>query len=257
MSKRGPWALLVGAGVLAAGLGGALAVGQEKERGELLSEGKPIAHWIKALETADASARGQALKAIGNLVKEANAKKNAEVLAKAKAALPALIKAMQDSNSGVRDWAAYAASCLGPDAKPALPILVKLLKDDVQQVALTAANALGSMKAEGKEAVPALIEAVTGEDPWLRWSAAVALGSIGPVAKEAVPALAKGVYDKEYIVRKGATEALGDLGPAAKEAVPTLVRAFEDELQYDNIRKIAAASLKKIDLTAAAKAGIP
>ncbi len=254
MRKSWLWAAAVLVGL--SGNGPAIAQ-EQKPGGELQVEGKPIAHWIQSLENSrDAQARGQALKGIGNLVKEAKRKSNGDVLAKGKAALPAVVKAMQDSESGVRDWAAYAASCLGADAKAALPSLVKLLKDDVQQVTLTAANALGSMGAEGKDAVPALIEAVTGDDPWLRWSAAVALGSIGPAAKEAVPALAKGVYDKEYIVRKGSAEALGHLGPAAKQAVPTLVQAYEDGLQYDNIRKIAAESLKRIDPAAAAKAGI-
>jgi len=254
-SMRVPWV------AAAAGLLGVIiinpSVGQEtKPAGEPLFEGKPIGHWIKVLESGDAKVRGQAGQAIGTLVALAKENANADVVAQAKSALPSLVKALQDKEESVRDWAAYTVGYLGPDAKSALPSLVKLLKDKDQLVTMSAANALGSMRAEGKDAVPALVEAATGDDPWLRFSAVEALGKIGSAEKDAIGALVKGVYDREYIVRKGSTEALGRLGPAAKQAVPTLIKAIEDELQYDNIRKAAADSLKKIDPEAAVKAGI-
>ena len=46
-----------------------------------------------------------------------------------RAALPALIKATEDSDMEVRAWAAHSLAEMGPDAKKAIPALLRLLKD--------------------------------------------------------------------------------------------------------------------------------
>ena len=61
---------------------------------------------------------------------------------KAKAAVPALIKALKSKNNWFRQWVAGALGAIGPEAKAAVPALVELLKDEQQEVREAAAEAL-------------------------------------------------------------------------------------------------------------------
>jgi HEAT repeat protein len=90
-------------------------------------------------------------------------------------ALPALIKAMEDSDTDVRAWAAHAIAEIGTDAKAAVPALIKLLED----------------KEEGP-----------------RNTSCLALGAIGPAAKDALPALRAALDDPSQDVRQFARAAI-------------------------------------------------
>jgi hypothetical protein len=210
-------------------------------------QGKKLSEWIKQLQDdKDAEARGDAAHAIGVMGR------------KAKAAVPALTKALKDKDEDVRDWACYALSNMGADGKEALPGLEELLLNDkVKHVRRAAAVAIGSMHAEGKAAVPSLRKTLKDPDPWMRHFSAVALGAVGEGAKDAVPDLVKAFGDDEYVVQKSAVEAVGDIGPAAKEAVPALIKVWKDPEEYKLLRQAAATSIKQIDPEAAKKAGVP
>jgi HEAT repeat protein len=92
-----------------------------------------------------------------------------------RAALPALIAALQDADGSVRAWSARAIGEIGPDAAQAVPALVRLL-----------GNA----------------------DEASRNSACIALSGIGSAAKAALPALENALVDPSADVRRFAQRAI-------------------------------------------------
>ncbi len=92
--------------------------------------------------------------------------------------------------------ATWAFEVLGPKARPAIPALVRLLNDKDTLVRINAACALGALGEAAPEAVPALIDVLSrssGPAPQaaaLRDAAANALGRIGSAALPAIPHLA-------------------------------------------------------------------
>jgi N-sulfoglucosamine sulfohydrolase len=66
----------------------------------------------------------------------------AELVNKGPAVLPKLIELLEDSDAGVRYWAAVAISALGDEAGPAKEALIKALADENPVVRFTAAGAL-------------------------------------------------------------------------------------------------------------------
>jgi HEAT repeat protein len=89
--------------------------------------------------------------------------------------LPAVLTALDDSDSNVRAWSAQAIGGIGPDAVDAVPALIRLLKNN---------------------------------DEGSRNSACIALRGIGPAAKEALPALDDALSDSSGDVRRFARRAI-------------------------------------------------
>ncbi|MFQ5795664.1 MAG: HEAT repeat domain-containing protein [Candidatus Bipolaricaulia bacterium] len=81
------------------------------------------------------------------------------------AAVPTLIKVLQDKDVDVRQEAAEALGKIGPDARDAVPALVEALRDEDWSVRQFSAWALRKI---GPDAVPALIEALEDEDERVR-----------------------------------------------------------------------------------------
>ena len=104
-------------------------------------------------------------------------------------AIPALIKALEDSDKRVRR---NAVSALGKIGVPAVPALIVALKNRDHCTLCHANEALIKI---GVPAIPALIEALKDHDQFVRFNAAEALGSIGDAS--AVPALSKALRDRE------------------------------------------------------------
>src|SRR5262249_10564766 len=172
------------------------------------------------------------------------------------AAVPALIRALQDPEKEVRQAAISALGAAGAEAAAAVPDLVALLPQDGPR-GLHVVRPLGAI---GPAAVPALIRALRGRDADVRSRAAQALRLIGPEARAAAPTLVEVLRDPEARVRVRAAEALwqvardpagaallpavrgggdgalgrdaarvlGQMGPAARPAVPALVEALRD-----------------------------
>jgi HEAT repeat protein len=92
-----------------------------------------------------------------------------------KAALPALIAALQDSEPNVRGWSAQAIGEIGPDAESAVPELIILLSNP---------------------------------DEGSRNSACIGLRGIGPAAKTALPELRNSLSDPSKDVRRFAELAI-------------------------------------------------
>ena len=96
----------------------ALAMSGCSKAGPTLAGGKPIDHWVAALQDPDAKLRKTAAQKIGNLGPAHPA------------AFPALHDALKDRDPGVRCEVILALVKFGPEAKEDLPTLAQLRKQD-------------------------------------------------------------------------------------------------------------------------------
>ena len=81
-----------------------------------------------------------------------------------RAALPGLILATADADSGVRAWAAHAIAEMGKAGQPAIPALLMLLRDPNDGPRISGCIALGRIGPAAVEALPALRQAAQ-KDP--------------------------------------------------------------------------------------------
>jgi HEAT repeat protein len=190
-------------------------------------------------------------------------------------AVPALIKALDDTEPGVRKLAVVTLDKVG--AKDAVPNLAALLDKDTGDLALRHAIvlALGRLGPDAEAAVPALGRVLKG-DPVLRGEAATALGAVGPAAKDAIPLLITGLADEEVGdtaalalarigkpavsalaaaltswnrgVRFRAATVLGQIGPDAQAAVGELSRRANKDRSVE-VRQAARSALRRIQPT--------
>lgn len=119
-------------------------------------------------------------------------------------AVDALIGALHDPDTEVRQ---RAASALGDIGEPALPSLIEALRRHDADLRQGVVAALGQV---GRPALPSLLAALrTGDDPHIRAGAAAALGEIGD--PRSVDALIESLDDEHEEVRAAAREALGSI----------------------------------------------
>lgn len=187
---------------------------------------------------------------------------------KTKEAVTALSKALNDTNSEVRRFAAASLGNIGTEAREAVPALIQrlhiddgymiaealgkigypspllpLLKDKDKNVRKWVAYALGKMGPSAKEAVSPVTVLFTDLDSEVRIRAIEAIGNMGPEANTAVPALINALKDHTNYYYPAM--ALGKMGPAAKESIPTLV--IELKTDDDDVRLQVALALVSID----------
>ena len=91
---------------------------------------------------------------------------------------------------------------------PCVTALVTALADSDSRVRELAAQALPATGADGAPAVPALIRLLGSTSQGDRNTACIALAGIGPAAKEALPALRKAIGDPSATVRSFAKRAI-------------------------------------------------
>jgi HEAT repeat protein len=96
----------------------------------MMAHGKPVQHWVQALQDPDVKTRKKAVAALGN------------VGAADSAAIPALILALKDRDPPVRDQAVLALLRIGPPAREAIPTLAEAKNDKDPIVRSHAAKAL-------------------------------------------------------------------------------------------------------------------
>lgn len=94
-------------------------------------------------------------------------------------ALPALLAALQDSDSGVRAWAAQDVSDMGAAAAPAVIHLRAMLHSTDAGSRSTACSALGRIGSPARGALPDLRGALGDPSPEVRQAARTAITSIG------------------------------------------------------------------------------
>src|SRR3954451_18121325 len=100
------------------------------ENAPLTSHGKPVSHWLEALDSPEVKTRKKAVVALGH------------VGTADPAALPALIRATKDRSPEVRSAAVLALLNLGPAAREAIPALEEARKDRDAKVRTYAEKAL-------------------------------------------------------------------------------------------------------------------
>jgi hypothetical protein len=135
-------------------------------------------------------------------------------------AIPGLLKALEDSDEGVRGEAAVALGKIGSET--AIPELLKALEHSNKDVRWKAAEALGKIGSE--TAIPGLLKALEDSDWFVRRNAAEALANIGSEA--AIPELVKALEDSDEGVRGKAVEALGKIG--TETAMTELIKCLKN-----------------------------
>lgn len=185
---------------------------------------------IQALNDSDASVRGAAADALGNI---------------GQPAIPALNDALVDQDKAVRDGALRALVVIRPLEKAVIPLLIAGLQDQDKTVRLSALTMLERIGPEANATVPALVEALKDKNADVRSAASGALGAIGPNARDAVSVLIKALKDEDEKVRWRASSALRMIGPDAREAVPALIEALNDE--NEQVRLDAGWTLRTLE----------
>jgi hypothetical protein len=94
-------------------------------------------------------------------------------------ALPALLGALQDSDAGVRAWAAQDISDMGAGAASAVPRLEAMLHRQDPESRGTACRALGQMGGAARGALPLLQQALADPSQEVRQAARDAIARIG------------------------------------------------------------------------------
>jgi HEAT repeat protein len=121
--------------------------------------------------------------------------------------VPRLIeKLKKDEQARNRRAAARDLALLGPRAKKAVSALIEALKDTESSVRDESENALRKI---GEPAVDELVAALKQDkDEFVRLRLVNIIGAIGPDARSALPALEAAQKDESSFVREGAEEAI-------------------------------------------------
>ena len=125
----------------------------------LLVHANEVDEFIKDLESGDKAKRREAARSLSLIG------------AKAKAAVPALIKGLDDDEEQVFFWSATALAKIGPDAIEAAPELIKLLRRSKRrykdQIHVRIVHALTEI---GPAVVPQLTKALDSDDIFVRYA---------------------------------------------------------------------------------------
>jgi hypothetical protein len=160
-----------------------------------------------------------------------------------KAAVPGLVRMLEDPNAGLRDLASRILAEIGPASVPAL---IQTLSKEDEAVKVMAAATLERIGAGARPAIPAL-RATLGLSPLsVRFAAARALVACGDNPHQVISVLLEAVRAGEPEMRASAYRALGSLGPRAQSAVPTLVEMLTN-VPVSQIRFDTYWTVKAID----------
>jgi HEAT repeat protein len=191
----------------------------------------------------------------------------------AKAAVPALVKAVEHDNDQFRFAAIRALGSIGPDADAAVPALARLLESQKKYNRILAAGALGEIGPAAKTAIPLLLAGRTDQynslhfdnalagigrpllphlirdlqsgQPEAQLRAAQLIWHMGPDAAATAPALARALRECDAETRAPLVTALDRLGPRARPAVDAIRHLLRDEDKW--VRYRAASALVGID----------
>lgn len=188
----------------------------------------------------------KALRDTDNSVRRSAADALGEIGSAAKNSAPALVQLLNEQDEDLRISAAFSLMIIDREATAALaiPVLIEAMKHQDEDVRSTAGYVLRNVGPEAKGAVPVLIGLLNEPDKNVRKTAALVLRKIGPAAEDAVPGLIGLLADEDSSVRWGATMALKGIGPKAQAAIPSLKALLKDQ-NYD-VRTTAAAALAEL-----------
>jgi HEAT repeat protein len=214
-----------------------------------LEEQGVIAHYLRETKSPLKWSRAHALRLLGEL--------------KVPASVPALLAALEDRDSDVRNVAAralgkmklqaaeealvgllgkheqsvsarIAAICIEMGARTA-PLLIRTLRDGTPKARFWAARILGEIR--DNRAARSLGDALLDPEPDVRSAAAWALGSVAERSTSGM--LETALRDPVWFVRAHAAEALGKIGDSS--ITPALGRMLEDRSWW--VRKNALDAL--------------
>ena len=161
-------------------------------------------------------------------------------------AIPALVKALGDSEQQVWFHSITALSKLGPDAAPAIPELINDLREmrrrSVNAKWYRSAYTLGQI---GEAAVEPLLEACNNSRSSVRAGAAKAMEWIPEASAQTVPVLIKLLEDDDEDVREIAAESLSVLPEPALKLLAQTIHHESGET-----RKVAYIALGRVGLRA-------
>jgi len=141
--------------------------------------------------------------------------------------------------------AVKALGKIGPGARAAVPPLVKAMDDRDIMLRIEAAQALGEIGPKDPAVLPALARAMTGKvDENLAEQAASALGALGEAS---ITFLVSALHDRDPEVRGRAARALAQMGMAATAALPELERAgaADDDPDARQAIEVAIEEIRK------------
>ncbi len=218
----------------------------------------------KAMEGADPDALNDMLDALASLGEKAVPRlikalereevrpKAAAIIARigpaAKAAVPALIKALADKNPETCSEVLFALAAIGPDAAEAVPAISQVLGAPETNVCYSACYALGKIGPASEPAKAELMKNLDGDDHFLCMASAWALCQIDPkspeTAAKSVPVLIEALEAPDAMTRGHAAESLELLGPLAGDAAAALKKLQDDP--DEEVRAAAAKALEAI-----------
>ena len=170
---------------------------------ESIAQEKNVAELIENLASGDDRTRRDAAMFLSDLAAESS---------DAVEAVPALVKALDDSEQQVWFHSVTALSRLGPDAAPAIPKLIddlgRMSRRGVNVKWYRSAYTLGQI---GEKAVEPLLEACENSRSSIRAGAAKAFEWIPEAVEKSVPVLIKLLEDDDEDVRDTAADTLGVL----------------------------------------------
>jgi HEAT repeat protein len=177
----------------------------------------------------------------------------------AKAALEPLRKLREDSDVQLSMEVADAVRRIEKQPPAAVPILVRSLQEDDERIRATAGRILSDIGADAREAVPQLRANLKDDDVDARTSAARALWRIERQSKETAPVLLAAWKQRACTRIRTSNrlllvEALGEMGEQDKSVLPVLVEMARFETY--RVSQAAAKIVKQLDPKAAAEAGI-
>ncbi len=147
------------------------------------------------------------------------------------AALPRLVPALKDRDTGVRLAAVVALGQISPKPSTITLEVASLLRDTNAMIRNSATATLGTMGPGATQAIPHLIGALKDSE-------------IGPpMSTRLGPYIARSTSSR-FPVRRNAATALGNIGPEARLAVPELSRLQSDPDPYTRLE--AAIALSRI-----------
>jgi HEAT repeat protein len=154
-----------------------------------------------------------------------------------------LAAGLSATDEGVRGTAAEGLREAGKEGRAAIPALMLALEDPSDAVREQARLALTQM---GVVTVDALRDGANSDSAIVRTAAVQALGGIDPDAKAAVSGLVERLADDRDAVRVEAARALGAIGADARDAAAALRLVLEDEAASPALRIAAFHALESI-----------
>jgi hypothetical protein len=202
-----------------------------------------------ALSPADVSRLIDRLAAASPAERAQAASTLAEGAGSSQAAVPALARALGDSDRAVRWNVLYALAYIGHRARAAVPALRDLVQADDTSLGVFAGRVLWTVDAK-QHVVPRLIELLDAEDAEARRQSLRLIDEImrdtpGLDLSAAIPPLLRWLDDPVAAHRKWAIDELSYFAPP-EEIIPVLLKVFAAETD-DEVRRVTAHALHMLE----------